>query len=106
MAYRIYFLIYAPTWILPILSFTKVPLYLDVISMFNFVPRLRCISEFRTLGLRHMVVINSNHNVVGIITRKDITNKTLRAHWEAQVIILMKSRITFVGRANGKVCQY
>jgi predicted transcriptional regulator len=42
-------------------------------------------SEFRTLGLRHMVVINNNHQVVGIITRKDITNKTLRAHWEAQV---------------------
>jgi predicted transcriptional regulator len=32
-----------------------------------------------------MVVINNNHQVVGIITRKDITNKTLRAHWEAQV---------------------
>ena len=42
-------------------------------------------SEFRTLGLRHMVVINDDHQVAGIITRKDITNMTLRAHWEAQV---------------------
>jgi CBS-domain-containing membrane protein len=45
------------------------------------------LSEFRTLGLRHMVVINDDHQVVGIITRKDITNKTLRAHWEAQVYL-------------------
>lgn len=36
-----------------------------------------------------MVVIDSFHHVVGIITRKDITNKTLKAHWEAQVSLFI-----------------
>ena len=46
-----------------------------------------CRSQFRTLGLRHLVVVNNNHHVVGMVTRKDITDKTLRAYWHSQVYL-------------------
>jgi len=41
----------------------------------------RCYRQFRTMGLRHMVVTDSDHFVVGMITRKDITEKRLDLHW-------------------------
>mmetsp|Transcript_1158 Transcript_1158/g.1880 ORF Transcript_1158/g.1880 Transcript_1158/m.1880 type:complete len:856 (-) Transcript_1158:190-2757(-) len=41
----------------------------------------RCYRQFRTMGLRHMVVVDSDHLVVGMITRKDLTERRLDLHW-------------------------
>lgn len=42
----------------------------------------RCYNMFRTMGLRHLVVIDSSYSVVGLVTRRDITDKVLRNYWE------------------------
>lgn len=44
----------------------------------------RCHNQLRTMGLRHLVVIDSSYSVVGIVTRRDITDKVLREHWKSQ----------------------
>jgi len=41
----------------------------------------RCYRFFRTMGLRHLVVLDGDHQVAGIITRKDITEHRLEHHW-------------------------
>jgi len=38
-------------------------------------PLARIYELFRCLGLRHLTVLDKNHYVVGIITRKDLMNK-------------------------------
>ena len=42
-------------------------------------------SFFRTLGLRHLVVVNSDHCVTGIITRKDLIESRLEQIWHQEV---------------------
>ena len=45
----------------------------------------RCYRFFRTMGLRHLVVLNSNHCVTGIITRQDLTEERLEHFWFREV---------------------
>ena len=39
------------------------------------------------MGMRHLVVLDGDHRVVGMITRKDILEKTLRRHWQKEVSV-------------------
>ncbi|KAK3765639.1 hypothetical protein RRG08_063676 [Elysia crispata] len=46
-------------------------------------------SKFRSLGLRHVVVINFQNQVVGIVTRKDLARYTVESH-NGQISIVEK----------------
>jgi len=35
---------------------------------------------FRTLGLRHLVVVDKSNRIVGLISRKDLIGKALERH--------------------------
>lgn len=41
----------------------------------------RCYRFFRTMGLRHLIVLDNSHRVTGIVTRKDITENSLELRW-------------------------
>ena len=78
-----------PRW--PSLDSVNVPpedmdLWLDVRPCMNSSPYLvfpgsslaRIFRLFRTMGLRHLVIVNLHNQVVGLVTRKDLAN--LRSH--------------------------
>ena len=49
---------------------------------------MRAHRHFRNMGMRHLVVIDGENKVVGIITRKDLLDKTLRSLWKKEIIAL------------------
>jgi CBS domain-containing protein len=60
---------------------SELDMYLDLRPVMNSAPFIiqhwasaqRCFALFRTMGLRHLCVIDERHFVVGVITRKDLT---------------------------------
>jgi CBS domain-containing protein len=60
---------------------SELDMYLDLRAVMNCAPFIiqqwasaqRCFALFRTMGLRHLCVIDERHAVVGLITRKDLT---------------------------------
>lgn len=66
------------------------PLSVVVIGM-SYTPHVRCFMFllfmvcwvdrlFRTMGLRHLVVLKSDHVVVGIVTRANLLKHELQMH--------------------------
>lgn len=48
-------------------------------------PAERVLEMFKNLGLRHLVVVNDCHDVVGIITRKDLLHRSIVARREEKI---------------------
>lgn len=46
-------------------------------------PAARVFNMFRTLGLRHLLLVNSDNRVTGMITRKDLLEENIEAALEA-----------------------
>lgn len=72
--------------------------YYHHISFFSFflLILLKLFRQFRTLGMRHMVVVDSDHKVVGMITRDDLTESRLESHWHREVLLLFIICFSFI----------
>mmetsp|Transcript_85904 Transcript_85904/g.168043 ORF Transcript_85904/g.168043 Transcript_85904/m.168043 type:complete len:963 (-) Transcript_85904:51-2939(-) len=72
-----------------ILTPTEMNCYLDIRPYMDTSPYTinasssvqRCYRFFRTMGLRHLIVLDGDHRVTGMITRKDISESRLEDHW-------------------------
>jgi chloride channel 7 len=49
----------------------------------------RCYRLFRSMGLRHLVVLDEQHRVTGMVTRKDISEHRLAREWAANVSVFL-----------------
>jgi len=75
--------------IIPEITEEEKNLYLDVRSYMDTAPHSinescsiqRCYRYFRTMGLRHLTVLDREYRVRGIITRHDLTIYRLEHHW-------------------------
>ena len=45
----------------------------------------KCYRLFRTMGLRHLVVVDGEHTVTGMITRGDLTHHRLHSYVDNEV---------------------
>ena len=48
----------------------------------------RCYRLFRSMGLRHLIVLDDQHRVTGMVTRRDITEHRLMHEWTSNVSCL------------------
>ena len=52
--------------------------------------------------MRHMVVVDSDHMIVGMITRKDLTERRLDLHWYREVCnIVTLFKVTLISLISG-----
>jgi chloride channel 7 len=45
--------------------------------------------QFRALGLRHLVVVNDDNEVVGLVTRKDLARYWYQSHFLLKITIFL-----------------
>jgi CBS-domain-containing membrane protein len=59
-----------------VLTFASSPVSVLTLNAIFYNSQQRCYRVFRTLGLRHLLVVNSHNQVQGIITRQDLVGST------------------------------
>ena len=50
--------------------------------------RVECISLFRTMGYRHLIAVDGELQVTGMITRANMNEHNLHHYWEEHVSFL------------------